>query len=66
MSTTELKEEIQKAIEQIPESAPENLLQDVLGYIQDVNAKIAQKTKYDQYFKEILAEDEEVFRKLAQ
>ncbi|HEK22227.1 MULTISPECIES: hypothetical protein [unclassified Mucilaginibacter] len=66
MSTTELKEEIQKAIEQIPESAPENLLQDVLGYIQDVNAKIAQKAKYDQYFKEILAEDEEVFRKLAQ
>ncbi|MES2062593.1 MAG: hypothetical protein V4456_11775 [Bacteroidota bacterium] len=66
MSTTELKEEIQKAIEQIPESAPENLLQEVLGYIQDVSTKIAEKTKRAEYVKEIIAEDEEVFRKLAQ
>lgn len=66
MSTAELKEEIHKAIGQIPENAPENLLQDVLGYIQDVNTKITEKAKYDQYFKEIVAEDEEVFRKLAQ
>ncbi|TWR27681.1 hypothetical protein FPZ42_00265 [Mucilaginibacter achroorhodeus] len=66
MSTTELKEEIQKAIGQIPENAPEKLLQDVLDYIQDVNTKIADKAKLDQYFKEIVAEDEEVLRKLAQ
>ncbi|MET3979421.1 hypothetical protein ABIB62_002007 [Mucilaginibacter sp. UYP25] len=66
MSTAELKEEIQKAIGQIPESAPENLLQEVLGYIQDVNTKIAEKAKRAEYVKEIIAEDEEVFRKLAQ
>lgn len=66
MTTTEIKEEIQKAVEQIPESAPENLLQQVLGYIQDVNAKIAEKAKRAGYVKEIIAEDEEVFRKLAQ
>jgi hypothetical protein len=66
MSTTELKEEIQQAVEQIPENAPENLLQEVLGYIQDVSTKIAEKAKRAEYVKEIIAEDEEVFRKLAQ
>ncbi|OOQ56901.1 hypothetical protein [Mucilaginibacter pedocola] len=66
MSTTELKEEIQKAVEQLPESAPENLLQEVLGYIQNVNTKIAERAQRAEYVKEIIAEDEEVFRKLAQ
>ncbi|MBL4676971.1 MAG: hypothetical protein JKY70_12320 [Mucilaginibacter sp.] len=66
MSTTELKEKIKKAIEQIPESAPEKLLQDILGYIQDVNGKIAKKAQYDQYVDEIIAEDKEVFRRLAE
>ena len=66
MSTAELKERIHEAIEQVPESAPENLLHEVLGYIQDVNIKIAEKAKRAEYVKEIIAEDEEVFRKLAQ
>lgn len=66
MSTAELKEEIQKAVKQLPESAPENLMQDVLGYIQDVSIKIAEKAKRAEYVKEIIAEDDEVFRKLAQ
>jgi len=66
MSIAEIKEEIQKAVKEIPESAPENLLQEVLGYIQGVNIKIAEKAKRAEYVKEIISEDEEVFRKLAQ
>lgn len=66
MSTAELKEEIQRAVKQIPESAPEDVLQEALGYIQDINTKIAERAKRAEYVKEIIAEDEEVFRKLAQ
>ncbi|TFF35937.1 hypothetical protein [Mucilaginibacter psychrotolerans] len=66
MSTAELKEEIEKAVKQIPESAPESVLQEALGYIQDISNKIAERAKRAEYVKEIIAEDEEVFRKLAQ
>ncbi|AMR32066.1 hypothetical protein A0256_11860 [Mucilaginibacter sp. PAMC 26640] len=66
MSTAELKEEIEKAVKLIPDSAPEIVLQEALGYIQDLNTKIAERAKRAEYVKEIIAEDEEVFRKLAQ
>ena len=66
MSTAELKEEIQKALKEIPENAPENFLQEVLGHIQDISIQIAEKAKRAEYVKEILSEDDEVFRKLAQ
>ena len=66
MSIAELKEEIEKAVKQIPESAPESVLQEALGYIQDINKQIVERAKRAEYVKEIIAEDEEVFRKLAQ
>lgn len=66
MSTAELKEELQKAINSIPENAPEGLLHEVLVHIHDVNAKITEKAKRAKFVQDIIAEDEEVFRKLAQ
>ena len=66
MSTAELKEEIQKAVKEIPENAPERLLKDVLDHIQNVSTEITERAKRAQYVKELIAEDEEVFRKLAQ
>ena len=66
MSTAELKEELQKAINSIPENAPESLLNEVLIHIHDVNAKITEKAKRAEFVQDIIAEDEEVFRKLAQ
>jgi hypothetical protein len=66
MTTSELKEEIQKAVRQIPENAPESVLQEALGYMQGISAKIVDIAKRAEYVKEIIAEDEEVFRKLAQ
>jgi|GEM_PF-6198053 len=66
MSTAEIKEEIQKAVKQIPENTPESVLQEVLGIIQDINVKISEKARRAKNVKRIIAEDDEVFRKLAQ
>ncbi|RWY57077.1 hypothetical protein [Mucilaginibacter gilvus] len=66
MSTAELKEEIEKAVKQIPENAPESVLQEALGYIQDISAKIAERAKRAENFKRIIEEDRELLQKLAE
>lgn len=62
MTTTEIKKEIQKVLEQVPE----NLLADILIILKEVQSEKATKSTLTSNFNKILAEDSEVLHKLAQ
>jgi hypothetical protein len=62
MTTTELKTEINKALENVPEEA----LTDVLSYLQHLHAKAPTDIKLTAYLRQILTEDAELLEKLAQ
>lgn len=62
MTTTEIKKEIHKVIEQVPE----NLLADILMILKEVQSEKATKSTLTSNFNKILAEDSEVLHKLAQ
>lgn len=62
MSSKELKQEIQKVIE----SVPENALEDVLAYLQQVVAASGENLKDSRHLRAILLEDRELLEKLAQ
>lgn len=62
MTTTEIKKEIHKVLEQVPE----NLLADILIILKEVQSEKATKSTLTSNFNKILAEDSEVLHKLAQ
>jgi hypothetical protein len=59
MTTTEIKEEIHKAVEQVPE----NTLEAILNFVK--TRQVSSDEKLDQIFEKILIEDREVLQRLA-
>lgn len=62
MTAKDLKIEIQKVLDKVPE----NLLKDVLSYLQEVQKRTASEFSNSQHLKKILTEDRELLKKLAQ
>ena len=61
MTTKEIKSEIQKALDNIPES----VMQDILDYLKAIQDKSADKLKLGKNLRNILIEDKELLEKLA-
>lgn len=62
MTVTEIKTEINKALENVPEDA----LADVLSYLKHLQSKTADDIKLTTHLRQILNEDSELLEKLAQ
>jgi hypothetical protein len=62
MTKEQLKEEIQKALDEVPETA----LADILRYLKDVRSKSSDKVEMSQNLRKILKEDKELLDRLAQ
>ncbi len=62
MTAKDLKIEIQKVLDKVPE----NLLEDVLAYLQEVQKSTTPEFNNLQHLKKILKEDRELLKKLAQ
>lgn len=62
MTAQDLKIEIQKVLDQVPE----NLLEDVLSYVQEVRKRGTSEVSNSQHLQKILTEDRELLKKLAQ
>jgi len=61
MTTKEIKSEIQKTLDNIPE----NLLQDILDYLKLIQDKSPDKIKLSKNLLHILTEDKELLERLA-
>lgn len=62
MGIKELKTEIQKALDKIPE----NILEDILSYLKEMQGKSRTEIDKVRHLKKILTEDRELLKKLAQ
>ncbi len=62
MTRTQIQAEIQKVIDNVPES----ILQDVLDFLKELQAQPADKVKMANNLRKILLEDKELLEKLAQ
>ena len=62
MTTKQLKSEIQKVIDHVPEQ----VLQDILAYLKQLEASSPKQIQLSRNLKHILAEDRELLEKLAQ
>lgn len=62
MTTKELKSRIQKALDNVPE----NILEDILSYLEEIQGKPADKVIMSQRLRKILSEDKDLLEKLAQ
>ena len=62
MTTKELKSRIQKALDNVPE----NILEDILSYLEEIQGKPAGKVIMSQRLRKILSEDKDLLEKLAQ
>lgn len=62
MSTEELKEEIKKVIEQVPETE----LEDILDYLKDIISAPIDTVRTSRNLKQIIQEDKKLLEKLAQ
>ncbi|MBF9254317.1 hypothetical protein I2I11_13510 [Pontibacter sp. 172403-2] len=62
MTAKDLKIEIQKVLDKVPD----DLLEDVLSYLQEVQKRSASDFNNSQHLKKILTEDSELLKKLAQ
>ncbi len=62
MTAQQLKSEIQKTLDLLPENA----LQDILDFLKSLHGKTANQIEMSQHLKKILAEDKELLEKLAQ
>lgn len=62
MTAKDLKTEIQKVLDDVPES----LLEDVLLYLKEIQKKSSSEFTNAQHLKKILTEDKELLQKLAQ
>jgi len=61
MTTKEIKTEIQKVIDAVPE----NLLNDILNYLRSIQDKSADTIQLSQHLRKIISEDKELLEKLA-
>ena len=61
MTTEEIKSEIQKTLDSIPE----NVLQDILDYLKLIQGKSADKIALSKNLRDILTEDKELLERLA-
>jgi hypothetical protein len=61
MTTKEIKSEIQKTLDGIPE----NVLQDILDYLKEIQGKSADKLRLSKNLRDILTEDKELLESLA-
>ena len=61
MTTKELKSRIQKALDNVPE----NILEDILSYLEEIQGKPADKVIMSQRLRKILSEDKDFLEKLA-
>jgi hypothetical protein len=62
MTKTQLRAEIRKVIE----SVPEDVLADVLGFLQELQAHPSDKVKQVSHLRQTLAEDSDLLQRLAQ
>lgn len=62
MTKTQIQTEIQKVLDNVPES----ILQDVLDFLKALQDQPADKIKLTNNLRKILAEDKELLEKLAQ
>ena len=62
MTSKEIKTEIQKAIDNIPE----NVLQDILDLLKQLQKQPNDKIQLSHHLRKILTEDKELLEKLAQ
>lgn len=62
MTTREIKTEIQKLLDTVPEST----LQDLHGYLKQAQERTKDKIEFSNHLRQILKEDKEVLEKLAQ
>jgi hypothetical protein len=61
MTTKEIKSEIQKTLDNIPE----NVLQDILNYLKLIQGKSADKIELSKNLRDILTEDKELLERFA-
>ncbi len=61
MTTIQLKTEIQKILDQVPE----NVLPEILIYLKEIQHQSPNRVKLSNNLKKILSEDKELFEKLA-
>ncbi len=61
MTTKEIKSEIEKALDGIPE----NVLQEILDYLKVIRSKSADKVKLTKNLRDILTEDKDLLERLA-
>jgi hypothetical protein len=62
MTKTEIRNEIQKVLEHVPE----NLLQDILDLLKDLQNQPGNRLEITHSLRQILSEDKELLEKLAQ
>jgi hypothetical protein len=62
MTKTQMQSEIQKALENIPES----VLQDVLDFLKELQDEPADKVRLTNHLRQILSEDKDLLERLAQ
>lgn len=62
MTALEIKKEINKALDQVPE----NLLGDILNLIKEIQLDKSSSSTFTSNFKKILSEDSDLLHKLAQ
>jgi hypothetical protein len=62
MTSIEIKTEIQKVLDQVPE----NVLEDVLDFLRELQSKSTNQIKLANNLRKILSEDKELLEKLAQ
>lgn len=62
MTAREIKSEIQKTLDNIPE----DVLQDILGYLKELQNKSSDQAKLGKNLRDILKEDKELLHRLAQ
>ena len=62
METEEIKREIQKVIDQVPEEQ----LDDILLYLKEFQERNKSQNNVNQHLKKILEEDRELLKRLAQ
>ncbi|MBK8587495.1 MAG: hypothetical protein IPN88_19690 [Bacteroidetes bacterium] len=62
MTTNQIKTEIQKVLDTMPEV----VLEDILEYLKTVQSKSVDSVKLSQNMRKILIEDRELLKKLAQ
>lgn len=61
MTTEEIKSEIQKSLDNVPES----ILQDILNFLKQVQDQSSDKLNLAKNLREILTEDKELLERLA-